>query len=700
MAIATRSRDNQRHIGRKLALATLLIFGCEGTFSPAQSDQLDTDRLNEPSPGGQDIAPRSFAPFEPQEAGLRRLSRVQLHNAMRSTLRNANLEFSDALPSDPSTDETFGFSTELAGESPLGASDVTKLDAVALEAAAQAFADVPNTLLDCIPQRADDECATEFIDSMLTRALRRPHAAPERAAVRALVVEIDGELDDPVRALEYATATALQAPSFVYLVELGEGTEASRDLTAHELASRLSFFLWAEPPDEELIARANSDELLSDDVLAAQVRRLLNDERANAVLQRFFAEWFGYDAIESLSKNSQVFPQFTPTLAAAMRAELAGAVQSIIDGEDFRSLFTSSESWARPELARFYGIDTTESETALIERGEAEGRGPGCNAEESPECLFNLCVKDSVLDHTFSASEDPGFRISVRAYAQQAGSEPASMQISINGSPVHQVFVEAEADAPDVYSFDTTLPAGEVVIQVTFLNDFIEAPANRNLIVDWLQIESLSVDPSAVTQTALPPERRGLLSRAGILAVYAKTIDTSPTTRGLFVRERLLCEIVPDPPPGVPTDLPDPSDDIVTNRQRVAVHTSSETCAACHKFIDPLGLALEKFDGIGAYREDQDGVALDVTGDLDGQPFNGASELGVLLGDDRRVLECAVRQLGRFALGQEAADSQEVRVAELAESLAESGAWPDLIEEFVLSDWFRRVVHEPEEAGE
>ncbi|MEL6340800.1 MAG: DUF1592 domain-containing protein [Myxococcota bacterium] len=699
MAFATGVQNNPRHRWRSLVLATLVVAGCEGTFSPPQSNQPGADDSSAATPDGTDD-PRTFAPFEPQEAGLRRLSRVQLHNAIRSILRNTELEFTEALPADPSTDETFGFSTELAGESPLGASDVAKLDTVALEAAAQAFADVPNALLDCIPQQIDDECATEFLESMLARTLRRPLSDAERDAYRGLVVEIDAELDDPLLALEYATATALQSPSFVYLVELGEGGEAGRDLTAHELASRLSFFLWAEPPDQDLIARADSGELLDREVLAGEVRRLLNDERADTVLQRFFAEWFGYDAIESLSKNSQVFPQFTPSLAAAMRAELVAAVQSIVDGEDFRSLFTSSETWVRPELARFYGMDATDSEVTLIERWEAEEQGRGCNAEALPEGFFNLCSQGSVLEHTFSVPEAAGFRISVRAYAEQAGSERASMQISVNGRSAYQVFVAAEADAPDVYSFETTLPAGEVDIEVAFLNDFFEPPANRDLIIDWVQVDSLSIDPSATTATSLPPERRGLLSRAGILAVYAKTIDTSPTTRGLFVRERLLCEIVPDPPPGVPTDLPDPSDDIVTNRQRVAVHTSSETCAACHKFIDPLGLALEKFDGIGAYREDQDGFPLDVTGDLDGQPFDGAAELGALLSEDRRVLECAVRQLGRFALGREATDSQEIRIAELAESLAETGDLPDLIEKFVLSDWFRRVVHAPEEAEE
>jgi hypothetical protein len=173
--------------------------------------------------------------------------------------------------------------------------------------------------------------------------------------------------------------------------------------------------------------------------------------------------------------------------------------------------------------------------------------------------------------------------------------------------------------------------------------------------------------------------------------VYAKPIDTSPTTRGLFVRTRLLCEEVPDPPPDVATELPPATDDVHTNRERVAMHMSEPTCRACHQYIDPLGLPLEHFDGIGAYREDHDGYELDVTGELDGTEFDGAIEMGQVLARDPRILECAVVQLSRFALGQEETDDQRGFIEEIALEFEASRSWPAMVEAFVQSDLFRTV---------
>ena len=91
-------------------------------------------------------------------------------------------------------------------------------------------------------------------------------------------------------------------------------------------------------------------------------------------------------------------------------------------------------------------------------------------------------------------------------------------------------------------------------------------------------------------------------ARAGLfLALTAKPDDTSPTARGLFVREQFLCQHVPDPPPGVNTNLPPVTEaKPQTNRERMAEHATNPSCAACHKLIDPIGFGLEKFDAVGA----------------------------------------------------------------------------------------------------
>lgn len=154
----------------------------------------------------------------------------------------------------------------------------------------------------------------------------------------------------------------------------------------------------------------------------------------------------------------------------------------------------------------------------------------------------------------------------------------------------------------------------------------------------------------------LPPNthRSGILTFAGVLAANSRATMTSPTLRGRFVRERLLCGEIPPPPPDVNATLPAPPAPgvVETTRERLARHAEQPACAACHRQMDPLGLALEHFDAIGAYRELDQGRELDTSGELDGARFNDAAELGHLLATHPQAARCLVRQLSRHALGQ------------------------------------------------
>src|SRR6185312_1854372 len=102
----------------------------------------------------------------------------------------------------------------------------------------------------------------------------------------------------------------------------------------------------------------------------------------------------------------------------------------------------------------------------------------------------------------------------------------------------------------------------------------------------------------------LESERAGVLGQTLFLALTAKPEDSSPTARGLFVREQFLCQHVPPPPPGVNTNLPPVTEaKPQTNRDRMTEHASNPMCASCHKLMDPIGFGLEKFDAIGARRD-------------------------------------------------------------------------------------------------
>ena len=99
-------------------------------------------------------------------------------------------------------------------------------------------------------------------------------------------------------------------------------------------------------------------------------------------------------------------------------------------------------------------------------------------------------------------------------------------------------------------------------------------------------------------------ERAGVLGQTLFLALTAKPEDSSPTARGLFVREQFLCQHVPDPPPGVNTNLPEITEaKPQTNRDRMSEHATNPTCKTCHSLIDPIGFGLEKFDAVGARRD-------------------------------------------------------------------------------------------------
>ena len=108
------------------------------------------------------------------------------------------------------------------------------------------------------------------------------------------------------------------------------------------------------------------------------------------------------------------------------------------------------------------------------------------------------------------------------------------------------------------------------------------------------------------TRVAFPADsdRAGIIGEATFLALTSKPGETSPTARGVFVREQFLCQRVPDPPPGTNNNLPPVTEDKpVTNRERMSAHATQQPCAGCHQLMDPIGFGLEKFDAVGARRD-------------------------------------------------------------------------------------------------
>jgi hypothetical protein len=183
------------------------------------------------------------------------------------------------------------------------------------------------------------------------------------------------------------------------------------------------------------------------------------------------------------------------------------------------------------------------------------------------------------------------------------------------------------------------------------------------------------VDGGMFTKIMLPADgpRRGLLGHASFLAGTSSPDKTSPTVRGKYIREVLLCEPIPAPPPNVDTNLPPPEGEHQTLRERLEEHRSDVGCARCHKLVDTIGLAFERFDQYGEYREEENEHIIDPSGSLDGKDFANPVELGAMLSQDARVPACLMRNLYRYGTGRLAASPDEPPVRALESAFRGSG---------------------------
>jgi hypothetical protein len=159
----------------------------------------------------------------------------------------------------------------------------------------------------------------------------------------------------------------------------------------------------------------------------------------------------------------------------------------------------------------------------------------------------------------------------------------------------------------------------------------------------------------------------------------------------------MLCQTIPAPPPEVNAG-PLPPAAGTSARDRFAAHEADPTCGTCHKAMDPIGLAFENYDAVGAYRTEEGGVTIDATGEIVGARdeaagrFVGAIELGQKLAASQQVWGCMADQWFRFALGRmEANDDACARKAIHEGFSASGGNIRQLITALVLSDSFRHV---------
>ena len=220
----------------------------------------------------------------------------------------------------------------------------------------------------CYPESADGArpCAEEILARLGSRAYRRPLTPENLSAVMALYDDgaTDGGFEAGVR---LALEGLLASPHFVFRFEeppaariaAAQGSEESSDyeISDFDLASRLSFFLWGQGPDDRLADLAGRGELSSSDVLESEVRRMLEDRRSEALATRFAAQWFRLADLEPLHPDVRTYPDFDQQLKDAMSRETELFFRELVSHDrPVLELLTADYTYVNERLARHYDL--------------------------------------------------------------------------------------------------------------------------------------------------------------------------------------------------------------------------------------------------------------------------------------------------------------------------------------------------------
>lgn len=186
--------------------------------------------------------------------------------------------------------------------------------------------------------------------------------------------------------------------------------------------------------------------------------------------------------------------------------------------------------------------------------------------------------------------------------------------------------------------------------------------------------------------------RLGLLGSGAILASNGLPQRTSPTLRGRFVAEQLLCKTVPPPPQGVNTAVLDMLPPGSSVKAVLEQHRKNPACASCHALMDPIGLAMENFDSVGAYRTSDNNAPIDATGVLDGVAFKDQASLGTALRNHPDAASCFVSKLYQQAQGRAPIAVDGPVLANLSKQFDQNGHRADqLLLDIASSDAYRFV---------
>lgn len=409
----------------------------------------------------------------------------------------------------------------------------------------------------------DYEAAKKVCTNLIRNGFRRPPRGDEVERLIRIVQLAQDQGENFETGVQYALQAVLISPHFLFRMEVDPPAGEVRTLSDHELAARLSYFLWSSTPDAELAKLADEGKLREPEVLRAQVKRLLADEKSRALVDNFAAQWLQLRLLSRMKPDQKAYPQFSDALLADMRRETEMLFEFVMsENRPILELLTADYTFINHRLAELYGVENISGDQ---------------------------------------------FR-----------------KVSLTDSP-----------------------------------------------------------------------RRGILMQGSILTVTSNPTRTSPVKRGKWVLDNLLNM----PPPAAPPDVPLLADDdgkqlTGTLRQRMEQHRTNPSCATCHQKMDPLGFALENFDGIGKWRKQDGGADIDASGELpSGEKFNGARELIDLFVRSKKdeFHRCVSEKLLTYALGRGLEYYDQCAIDGIMKKVAaEEGKFHSLILAIVESDPFQK----------
>jgi hypothetical protein len=213
----------------------------------------------------------------------------------------------------------------------------------------------------CRPTSAEDEhpCAERIVKDLATRAYRRPLDETDIESLMSFY-QIGREGGDFESGVRMALQAILASPSFIFrLEESRPGPESSGvyRISDLDLASRLSFFLWSAPPDDELLAVAAEGKLSSPETLEAQVRRMIEDPRSETLATRFASQWLRLQDLPKLHPDALTYPLYDATLGEALGRETEIFFDHLVrEDRSLLELLTAEYTFVNERIARHYGI--------------------------------------------------------------------------------------------------------------------------------------------------------------------------------------------------------------------------------------------------------------------------------------------------------------------------------------------------------